>query len=363
MPFAELRAELATVLSGGMNLCMSITIGYDGTLEEPAMQLIDNAGAWLRARRAHIAGAETIHDVAVVLGTNDPKLLDWPGGGDYSPTLLKMEEHLRQSGYLPRRLLNSANSQRWDSIPAGIRALIVPSRACLTEADAAKIDRFVRSGGRVIAFGRGIGLGHPADAPKAHPLFGVTVAGYRPPPIWRGMQMQWASERLPLLDPMLDLRMQGAEALAWATTASEGALPAITRARAGQGTAVAVAPAETALVDHANVLAALWKESLPAPIIRVRNTEGRDVTERYTVRLRRDPAGYVLHVIDSAIAQEVRKGLYYKAAYVDVSIDASLYPFREATLVPEGRRLPPSSSPGWNTIRVIPSPEVIVLLR
>jgi hypothetical protein len=363
MPFAELRAELATVLSGGMNLCMSITLGYDGTLEEPAMQLIDNAGAWLRARRAYIAGAGTIHDVGIVLGTNDPKLLDWPGGGDYTPTLLKMEEHLRQSGYLPRRLLNSANSQHWDSIPAGIRALIVPSRACLTEADAAKIDRFARSGGRVLAFGRGIGLGQPADAPKAHPLFGVTVAGYRPPPIWRGMQMEWAGARLPLLDPMLDLRTQGAEALAWATTASEGALPAITRARAGTGSAVAAAPAETAFVDNANVLAALWKESLPAPIIRLRDTEGRDATERYTVRLRRDPSGYVLHVIDSAIAREVRKGLYYRAAYVDVGIDSSLYPFREATLVPEGRLVQQSSRDGWSTIRVIPSPEVIVLLR
>jgi hypothetical protein len=363
MPFAELRAELNTVLSGGMNLCMSITLGYDGTLEESAMQLIDSAGVWLRARRTYIAGAETINDVAVVLGTSDPKLLDWPGGGDYGPTLLKMEEHLRQSGYLPRRLLTSANSQHWDSIPAGIRALIVPSRACLTEADAAKIDRFVRAGGRVLAFGRGIGLGQLADAPKAHPLFGVTVAGYRPPPIWRGMRMEWAGERLPLPDPMLDLRTQGAEALAWATTASEGALPTITRARAGTGTAVAVAPAETAFVDNANVLAALWKESLPVPIIRLRSTEGRDATERYTVRLRRNSSGYVLHVIDSAIAQETRKGLYYKAAYVDVSIDASLYPFREATIVPEGRRVPQTSSQGWTTIRVIPSPEVIVLLR
>jgi hypothetical protein len=363
MPFAELRAELNTVLSGGMNLCMSITLGYDGTLEESAMQLIDNAGAWLRARRAHIADAQTINDVGIVLGTNDPKLLDWPGGGDYSPTLLKLEEHLRQSGYLPRRLLTSANSQHWDAIPAGIRALIVPSRACLTEADAAKIDRFARAGGRVLAFGRGIGLGQLTGVPKAHPLFGVTVAGYRPPPTWRGMRMEWASERVPLLDPMLDLRMQGAEALAWATTASEGALPTITRARPGTGSAVAVAPAETAFVDNANVLAALWKESLAAPIIRVRNTEGRDATERYVVRLRRDSAGYVLHVIDSAIAQETRKGLYYKAAYVDVGIDSNLYPFREATLVPEGRRVEKASSQGWSTIRVIPSPEVIVLLR
>jgi hypothetical protein len=361
--FAELRGELATVLSGGMNLLMSMTLSHDGTVDESTMRLLDDAGVWLRARRAHIAGAESIHDVGIVLGTTDLRHLDWPGGGDYTPTLLKMEEHLRRSGYLPRRLLNNANAQNWDSIPAGIRALIVPDRACLTAADAAKIESFVRAGGRVLSFGRGVGLGQPEGVPKAHTLFGLTVAGYRPPPIWRGMKMEWASTRLPLTEPVLDFRTGDAETLAWATTASEGSLPAITSSHAGAGIAVAVAAAETAVLDNSDALAALWKRALPAPVIRVREVEGRDVAGRFTVRLRRNQSGYVLHVIDGDIAQEFRKGARYKPVYIDVSVDAGLYPFREATLAPEGRRVQPSSRDGWNTIRVFPSPEVTVLLR
>ena len=360
---AEVRAELATVLGGGMNYYMSVTLGHDGRPEEAVMQLIENAASWLRERRPWIAGADSIHDIGVVLGTTDPKLLDWPGGGAYSPTLLKIEEHLRQSGYLPRRLLNADNAQHWETIPAGMRALIVPARACLTESDATKIDAFVRAGGRVISFGGSVGLGQPAAAPKAHPLFGLTVAGSMPPPIWRGMRMEFGNLNLPLPDPIPDFRMESAEALAWATTASEGSLPAITRARAGSGYAFAVAPAETVFAEAPEAMAALWNAALPAPLIRLRSIDGRDVTARYTVYLRRLQAALVMHVIDHQIANEVRKGSRYRAAYVDLSLDASLYPFREAEVAPQGQRVQPVTEKGWNTVRLFPAPEVTVVLR
>ncbi len=360
---AEVRAELATVLGGGMNYYMSMTLGHDGRPEEAVLQLIDNAAAWLRDRRPYLAGAESIHDVGIVLGSNDARLLDWPGGGAYSPTLLKMEEHLRQAGYLPRRLLNADNSQHWEAIPAGMRALIVPARACLTAADAARIDGFVRAGGRVVSFGGGVGLGQPVAAPKAHPVFGVMIAGSVPPPIWRGMRLEFGSVNLPLPDPMPDFRLQGAEALAWATTASEGSLPAITRARAGSGIAFAVAPAETAFTDSPEAMAALWKAVLPAPLFRLCSLDGQDVTERYTVYLRRNPAGLVLHLIDHQIANEVRKGARYRAAYVDLSLDAGLYPFQTATQVPEGRALQSNAGDGWKTLRLFPAPELTIVLK
>jgi len=360
---AEVRAELATVLGGGMNYYMSITLGHDGRPEEAVLQLIDNAAAWLRERRPHLTDAESIHDVGIVLGTNDARLLDWPGGGAYSPTLLKMEEGLREAGYMPRRLLNADNAQHWETIPAGIRTLIVPARACLSPADTAKVEAFVRAGGRVISFGGGVGLGQPAGALKAHPLFGLQVAGSMPPPIWRGMTMEFDSIKLPLLDPMPDFRLQGAEALAWATTASEGSLPVVTRARAGSGYAFAVAPAETAFVDNPEAMTALWKAALPAPLIRLRAIDGTDVTARYTVYLRRNPAGLVLHLIDHQIATEARKRTRYKAAYVDLSLDANLYPFQSATQVPEGRALQPTSANGWTTLRVFPAPEITITLK
>ncbi|MEN6605436.1 MAG: hypothetical protein ABFD86_23750, partial [Bryobacteraceae bacterium] len=262
-----------------------------------------------------------------------------------------------------RRLLNADNAQHWETIPAGMRALIVPARACLTASDAAKIDAFVCAGGRIISFGGGVGLAQPAAAPEANPLFGVTVAGSMPPPIWRGMRMEFGNLNLSLPDPIPDFRMQSAEALAWATTASEGFLPAITRARAGSGYAFAVAPAETVFADTPEAMAALWKAALPAPLIRLRSIDGHDVTDRYTVYLRRHQKGLVMHVIDHQVANEVRKGKRYRAAYVDLSLDANLYPFREAEVVPQGQRLQPASEKGWNTVRLFPAPEVTVVLQ
>jgi len=359
---AEVRAELATVLGGGMNYYMSMTLGHDGRPEEAVLQLIDNAAPgsatgvsiWpmrIDSRRRYRAGQQRRAPARLARG------------GAYSPTLLKMEEHLRQAGYLCRRLLNADNSQHWEAVPTGIRALIVPARACLTAADAARIDGFVRAGGRVVSFGGGVGLAQPAASPPAHPVFGVMVAGSLPPPIWRGMRLEFDGVSLPLPDPMPDFRLQGAEALAWATTASEGSLPAITRARAGSGLAFAVAPAETAFADSPEAMAALWKAVLPAPLFRLRSIDGQDVRERYTVYLRRNPAGLVLHLIDHQIANEARKGARYRAAYVDLSLDAGLYPFETATQVPEGRALQSTAGDGWNTLRLFPAPELAVVLK
>jgi hypothetical protein len=359
--FAELRAELATVLSGGMNLYMSLTLSHDGKPEEAALQLLDGAGQWLRENRQYLKGAEMVQDVGIVLGTPDSGDLEWPGTGDYGPVLFKLEEHLIRSGYFPTRLLNIPNARAWKSIPAGVRTLIVPDRACLSASDAAMVEQFVLKGGRVLAFGRGIGLAHPQGAPTVHPMFSVSVAGLMPPPIWRGMKLEFGPHTLALTEPIVALRTKDSEPLAWALTAAEGVLPAVCRARAGAGTATSVAAAEKAFINNPEILGALWKEALHAPAIRLRAGGGGDASDRYTVRLRRNQSGYALHVIDNGIAQEARMGNRYHPAYVEVSIDSTAYPFQEAALA-GGARVAVDAKDGWKTLTVFPAPELTVLL-
>ena len=360
----ELRAEMAAVLSGGANYYMSLTLGHDGRMEEGAGLLLDQAGDWLRSRRAWIEDTEPVHDVGIVLGTSDARSLDWPGGGEYSPVLLKIEDHLRQSGYLPRRLINSPYSQSWSAIPPGMRSLIIPDRACLSKEDAALVTRFVEGGGRVLAFGRGLALNRPTSQTHVAALFGADAGGMLAPPWWRGMMGEWATAKARLTEPIVRLTPRGAEALAWATTASEGSLPLFTRVRAGAGQAYGVAAAESAVADQPEVLSLLWKEALGDTVIHIADLNGRDLAARYTVRLRTGNGRRTLHIIDNLVASESRRpGQRYTPVYLDVRVNTAACRFEKATVVPENRNIPVTTEGAWKKLRLLPSPELLLALE
>jgi hypothetical protein len=349
--------ELAAVLSGGMNLYLHLTLGHDGSTDESAFAFLDWSGGWLKSRRPWLEGAESVHDVGIVLGTAEPGDLDWPGGSDdYAPTIVKLEESLRANNYLPRRFLNCRHAVEWGEFSAGVRALIVPDRVSLTPQDTARVERFVRGGGKLIAFGRGTSLAKSGSEAEAAPLFGVRAMGEAR--INRGV-IEWSGRKTPLKTPLLHLRPGSAEVVLWAGSPATGVVPALTRNEAGTGAAYAFALPESTVLEEPEMLNFLWKQIIGEPVYQAGETSGR-----YIIRVRRQKGRHILHVLDNMEAPSARGNWdRYRPGYVELRINTSLLPFEKALLAPDNRPLPGSASGHWMTFKVYPNPEMMIALQ
>ena len=363
----EMHIELASVFSAGLNLYLAITLAHDGTLDDYTLSLLDMAGEWLKQRRPYLTGASDMTDVAILLGSPDANAPEWPGGAeaalnrangpissDYNTQLMGLEQHLIRSGYLPKRLLHLPPLQTCEGIPEGVRAVIVPDRAQLTAADREAVERFTRSGGTVIAMRRGGALAS-ANTPeprRAAAIFGVSGAG------------DAAAGFTVLLDPAEDVRGPvahikpvSATPLLWANHPRTGDMPFLTRNAAGSGRAFLIGSPEWALVEKTGILDYLWKEAIGDPVWRVTVNP-----ERYTVRVRRQPGRYVVHVIDNPAAREGPMARY-RPLYTRLALNSRLLRFEKATIVPDGRTLQVAADGVWKTMELFPDPELTIVLQ
>ena len=350
-----MHVELASILTAGMNIYLAVTLGHDGTLDEGTMELFDFSGEWLRARRPLLEGTDNVTDVAMLLGTANPKDLHWPGGASgYSEELFKVEANLRANGYLTHRLINSAGSRRYDSIPPTVRTVIVPDRAQLTSSDAEILDGFVRRGGKVLAIGRGMGLTRTEEFRDAAPMFGIHSEGYLSAD---SFDVKWESKELSVRGPILHVKPTSAEPLLWASILQEGETPLFTGNRIGSGMAYALTTSESALAENGDLLRYLWKETIGQPLWEVEINP-----ERYIVRIRRQKQRHVLHVIDSLTTKEGPMQRY-RPLYTRLKINSERTRFQKATVVPDNRPLEISIEGIWKTIEVFPNPELTIALE
>ena len=360
----QMHVELASLFTAGLNVYLAVTLGHDGSLDEGTMQLVDYSGEWLRARRPWLEAAEELADVAVLLGTADPKELLWPGGGaGYDDELAKLEANLRANGYLPHRLVNCAGSRKYEGIPATARTVIVPDRAQLIPSDAEMLDAFVRRGGKVLAFGRGMGLAGTEGSNPAAPMFGIHNAGYVLPDWVGSFELDWKNEILSLKGPILAVTPTSAEAVLWASVWTSGEMPLFTRNRVGNGMAYALATTESALEDKPDLLRYIWAETIGDPLWKVEVNP-----QRYLVRIRRQKQRYVLHVIDSLTTKEgPMSEAYdtprYRPLYTKITINTERIPFQKATVVPDNRPLQVSTEGAWKTMEIYPDPELTIMLE
>jgi alpha-L-fucosidase len=360
----QMHVELASIFTAGLNLCLAITFAHDGTLDENTLKHIDLAGEWLRRRRPYLENAEDMNDVGIMLGTPDAESLDWPGGGLYGATrvnggngnsydaeIMKIERSLRQNGYLPRRLIHNLPCRALSSIPAGMRALILPDRAQTTARDREMIEAFARAGGSVIAFGRG-GMLAPVsgtEPTKAAGMFGVNGSGYGAV----GFQVVIGDNRLSVTGPALHLHGGSAETIIWGNESRIGAFPFLTR----NGAAYLIAASERQLGDTPRILDRIWKEAIGQPIYRVLSNP-----ERYTVRVRIVNGKRIVHIIDSPTAKDGPMGRY-RALYTKLSLNARIIPFTKATIVPDGRAVDIVRDGDWATLELFPDPELTIVLE
>jgi len=355
----EMSLEAAAVLGGGVNLYLALALGRDGTTDEDTLRLLDQVGNWLKKRRPYLTGTENFADVGIALGTVKPRDVFWPGGSSaYEGEISALEENLRRHGHLVRRLLNSPHLSRWEKIGAGTRTVVVPDRESLSAADAGRIDEFVRGGGKVVAFGRGMALAGSNGTTTAAAMFGVDNAG----PILAGrgdmpINVRWAGHNAELLSSPLYLQPRSAEVLLWGTTRREGQIPLLTRNRAGRGYAYAVAVPEEAILGTPELAAYIWREVIGAPLWRL---DGRG--ERYVVRIRRQRARLIVHFMDTLTTKEGPMNRY-RPAYARLSLNTEFVPFSSATVVPDNRPLKVSSQGRWKSFQVYANPELTIVLE
>jgi hypothetical protein len=354
----QVHLEMAALFSSGLNVYLALALAHDGTAHEATLQLMDLAGDWLRKRRPYLEGAENYCDVGIALGTANPAEAWWPGGkDDYSAGLAPIEEHLRKSGYLPCRLLNNPHSQTWEEMPREMRAVIIPDRVSFTAADAARVRAFARSGGKVLAFGRGAALGVTGEPSRAEAMFGVRSLGYLEPASRGGLEIELVNKNVPVTPPILHLQPSPATTVLWAVTGVEGAMPALTRNPVEKGVAYLAAVPEGSLAKSPEVLERVWREVIGEPLWKVDDTSGR-----YVARLRQQGRRIVLHVMDTLSVTEGPMQRY-RPAYTKLHINAQAVPFRRATVVPDNRSLETTSTNTWISFEVYPDPELTIVLE
>ena len=354
----QMQLELAALFSSGLNVYLALALAHDGTAHEATLQLMDLAGDWLRKRRPYLEGAENLCDVGIALGTVNPADAWWPGGkSNYSAELAPIEEHLRKSGYLPCRLLNNPHAQKWNEVPPGMRAVIVPDRVSFTAADAERVRAFARGGGRVLAFARGASLGVSGEPARADAMFGARSLGWLEPASRGGLDLEFAAKTVPIAPPILHLQPGPAKAVLWAVTGSEGAMRAVTRNPIEKGAAYLAAVPEGSLSKSPEVLAYLWHVVIGEPLWNVDDTSGR-----YIARLRRQGERRILHVMDTLSISEGPMQRY-RPAYTRVHINTATTPFRKATVVPDNRALEVSAAGQWSSFEVYPDPELTIVLE
>jgi len=360
----QMHVELASILTAGMNTYLAVAPGHDGSVDEGTMRLVDYSGEWLRARRPWLEGAEDVTDVAVLLGTADPKELQWPGGAQgYGDELAKIEADLRSNGYMSHRLINCAGSRKYDGIPQAARTVIVPDRAQLTPSDAEMLEGFVRRGGKVLAFGRGMGLAGTEEPNRAAPMFGLHSVGYVLPDWIGAFDVKWNNDNLSLPGSILAVTATSAEPLLWASVWTAGEMPVLTRNRVGDGTAYALTAAESALKEKPDLLRYLWEETIGEPLWKVQINP-----QRYLVRIRRQKQRYVMHVIDSLTTKEgpmseAYNTQRYRPLYTKITVNSERIPFQKATVEPDNRPLRIFTDGIWKTMEIYPDPELTIVME
>jgi len=353
----QIARAAAMMFGGGLNLYLALALGHDGTTHQGSIDLLRTAGKWLKERKEYLENTANFSDVGIVLGTADSNDLVWPGGPlSYGQDIVALETSLRKAGYLPYRLLNCPNQQRWDEIPAAVRILIIPDRVNLSVAERDKVRSFLERGGKVLAFGRGAGLARSDATMKVHEAFGVTSAGYLDSAA-EGIRIEWKGKSASLKPPLILVRPKSANVLLWGEVQTEGSLPVLVRNRVGSGTAYFSTLTESAFSECPDVLTYFWKEAIGEPVWRIDEDPGR-----YFVILRQQKARIVAHIIDDL---SWYGGLMarYRPQYVHLRLNSEVIPFQNAIALPDNQTIPAPTEGSWRVLELYPNVEIMLVLE
>ena len=161
----QVIAGTAIAVCQGAGVCFALTPGHSGTFGRD-LQLAKAAGAWFRRVQPFVEGARPYADVAIVLGTPSKESPGLPvrnpfwkrpqvRSQDAWAQAIALSDALLRAGVFSQLLYDTGEGRTWPESLAGFQAILVPELAALDAARAEQIRRYVRAGGRLIAFGHG----------------------------------------------------------------------------------------------------------------------------------------------------------------------------------------------------------------
>jgi len=189
----SVRRAIATVAVGvcqGATVYLALTPGHSGQLGDD-LKAAKAVGAWFKSTEPVLKDAQPYADAGVVLGT---PAVDGPGfgGADALWTrflaaprgtidgAIAVSRSLEQAG-VPARMLYHRNGQgSWPASLAGLRVVLLPECAPLDDAHLDELRRYVREGGRLVAFGHASTLDAAGSRRKDYALadlFGAHCQG------------------------------------------------------------------------------------------------------------------------------------------------------------------------------------------
>ena len=159
----EAIAAAAVALCQGATVYLALTPDHSGVFGED-LRRAKAVGAWFKSVAPLLTAAQPYADVGIVLGA---PAADGPGL-PYGNSLWKrylarqssafdeaiaVSDALGRAGVFSRLLYASPQGGSWGESLAGYRAIVLPECAPLDDAHADRLRQYVRSGGRLVAFG------------------------------------------------------------------------------------------------------------------------------------------------------------------------------------------------------------------
>jgi hypothetical protein len=289
MTVDEAVASAAWAFVRGANVYAAMTPGHSGRFDQASdVRLLGGVGAWLEQNRQWIEGAVQYADIGILRGAVAPGLQKVPTVGELWPLTYRnaaaqgarpgddVDLVLRQSGYFTE-LLGTALSRRPEDWRAH-RLLVLPENAVVDDVTAQAIREYVRSGGKLLAFGNASRLdpqGNLRGEFALSDVFGLSLGGELPG--YKRLHLN------PTSGLASQIRVNPGALLVKPTTAtvlaqwdSAGGAPAILENRFGQGSVLYVTADEISCSQSKAFIEELAGRLIGAPVVKVKSSRQYD---------------------------------------------------------------------------------------
>jgi hypothetical protein len=321
---AEAIVGAATAWIQGANVYASLTPGHSGRFDEKGdLRLLRAAGGWLKENRPWLTGVAPYADVGILMGNPSPEIQQIPRLADLwkASHLLERElwgrvnDHpgtwpdrgLRKARYFTELIGGSFAGRSFDL--NSYRMLLIPETALLDDQTIERIREYVRTGGKVLAFGHASLFDQKGNQKPNFALSGVfgvdfvgALPGYKQMLILPGAGL---TSTLPLNTAALAVQATSGKVLA--SWNSAGNTPAVVENSFGKGRSIYVSAEETAFGEESMLPQELTARLIGAPPITVQGT--RD----YALLMNHKGDDLLLYLLNRSTAPRAMEGPY-KAA-------------------------------------------------
>ena len=324
MTVDEAVASAAWAFVRGANVYAALTPGHSGRFDQASdVRLLGAVGAWLGQNKQWIEGAVQYADIGILRGAVAPGLQKVPTVSELWPMTYPnaaaqgarpgddLDLVLRQSGYFTE-LLGTAFSRRPEDWRTH-RLLLLPENAVLDDATAQAIREYVRSGGKLLAFGNASRLdpqGNLRGEFALSDVFGLSLGGELPG--YKRLHLN------PTSGLASQIRVNPGALLVKPTTAkvlaqwdSAGGAPAILENRFGQGSVLYVTADEISCSQSKAFIEELAGRLIGEPIVKVKSSR------QYDLLMNRRGSDLVLYLFNRSTGSRA----YAESAMVPQSLD------------------------------------------